>query len=453
MSLPPFAAFRSLGELPDRVRLAAQVPRQLLRFWYVMYFQLPLLPELSAFRVVAPLWRQWSPGYDQEEDVRFVQDAIGSPENWRAAIGIYRAVIRGSKPPAEYAELDPWFLNRRCYPRCTCTGTTTVAWHRITSPGSSGSSRRAVTRSSSRAPGTSCNSSSRMWWQRTSSTSSGKPDSGSMTVRRLTPVDAQMYWMSAKIPNDQFLLYGFAGVPANLDQAIGAIRARAGECPELCLRLHDDNVLTYPAWVSGQADPAQVVVHELDDNSWAGCLAAVSALADDQLDQRVSPWRLHVFSAVDGIPTTSGRGDGRRAADRARVRRRRPVVGVGGDAVRSRSRCPAGDTAGGAGHHAAVAQLCGRTGASAVGARRRGRLGARAGGVAARLRSNARPTGARTVRTPGPAPRQIARPDSDDRCAVRGLHGAVRSSARPGRRPVDAGGRGADGESRCPRSA
>jgi pimeloyl-ACP methyl ester carboxylesterase len=110
MSLPPFAAFRSLGELPERVRLAAQVPRQLLRFWYVMYFQLPLLPELSAFRVVAPLWRQWSPGYDQEEDIRFVQDAIGSPENWRAAIGIYRAVIRGSKPPAEYAELDPWFL-------------------------------------------------------------------------------------------------------------------------------------------------------------------------------------------------------------------------------------------------------------------------------------------------------------------------------------------------------
>ena len=56
-------------------------------------------------------------------------------------------------------------------------------------------------------------------------------------MRRLTPVDAQMYWMSAKIPNDQFLLYGFAGVPANLDQAIGAIRARADECPELRLRV------------------------------------------------------------------------------------------------------------------------------------------------------------------------------------------------------------------------
>ena len=34
-----------------------------------------------------------------------------------------------------------------------------------------------------------------------------------MTVRRLAAVDAQTYWMSAKIPNDQFLLYGFEGGP------------------------------------------------------------------------------------------------------------------------------------------------------------------------------------------------------------------------------------------------
>jgi len=31
-----------------------------------------------------------------------------------------------------------------------------------------------------------------------------------MMARRLSAVDAQMYWMSAKIPNDQFLLYGLA---------------------------------------------------------------------------------------------------------------------------------------------------------------------------------------------------------------------------------------------------
>ena len=55
-------------------------------------------------------------------------------------------------------------------------------------------------------------------------------------------------------------------------------------------------------------DAAQIAVHELDDNSWAGCLAAVNGLADDQLDPRVWPWRLHVFTPVDGIPTTPGAG-------------------------------------------------------------------------------------------------------------------------------------------------
>ena len=127
-------------------------------------------------------------------------------------------------------------------------------------------------------------------------------------MRRLAAVDAQTYWMSAKIPNDQFLLYGFAGRPANLDQAIDVIRGRANECAELRLRIRDGGVLTYPSWVQGEVDAAQIAVHELDDNSWAGCLAAVNGLADDQLDPRVWPWRLHVFTPVDGIPTTSEAG-------------------------------------------------------------------------------------------------------------------------------------------------
>ncbi len=129
-----------------------------------------------------------------------------------------------------------------------------------------------------------------------------------MTVRRLATVDAQTYWMSAKIPNDQFLLYGFAGVPTDLEQAIEVVHGRASECAELRLRVSDGNPLTYPAWVSGDVDAGQFTVHDGDDNSWAGCLAAVSRLADDQLDPRVWPWRLHVFPNVDGIPTASGVG-------------------------------------------------------------------------------------------------------------------------------------------------
>src|SRR5215213_5826814 len=123
-----------------------------------------------------------------------------------------------------------------------------------------------------------------------------------MLVRRLSAVDAQTFWMSAKIPNDQFLLYGFAGVASNLEQALDVIRQRAQNCAELSLRIEERNLLTYPAWVTGPVEADQLVVHDLADNSWAGCLAAVARLAEDQLDARRMTWRLHVFAPVDGLP-------------------------------------------------------------------------------------------------------------------------------------------------------
>jgi hypothetical protein len=129
-----------------------------------------------------------------------------------------------------------------------------------------------------------------------------------MATRRLAAVDAQTYWMSGKIANDQLLLYGFAGVPANLHQAIGVVRGRANECAELRLRVHEGNVLTYPAWVSGDVDDDQLTVHDLHDDSWAGCLQAVNRLADNQLDPQAHAWRLHVFAPVHGVPTVSGPG-------------------------------------------------------------------------------------------------------------------------------------------------
>ncbi len=132
--------------------------------------------------------------------------------------------------------------------------------------------------------------------------------SNNMTVRRMAAVDAQTYWMSAKIPNDQFLLYGFAGVPSDLDQALDVIRERARGCPELTLRIEEHNVLTYPAWVRGPVGASQFVAHDIVDTSWAGCLAAVSALAHHQLDSRVMSWRLHVFTPVDGVPGAAGEG-------------------------------------------------------------------------------------------------------------------------------------------------
>ena len=123
-----------------------------------------------------------------------------------------------------------------------------------------------------------------------------------MVVRRLSAVDAQMHWMSAKIPNDQFLLYGFAGEALELEPALQRIRLRARKCPELRLRVDEGNTLTYPAWVNGDVEPDQFVVHDLADSSWAGCLAAVAGLAERQLDARRMTWQLHVFAPVDGLP-------------------------------------------------------------------------------------------------------------------------------------------------------
>jgi pimeloyl-ACP methyl ester carboxylesterase len=79
------------------------------RSWYILYFQLPWLPERSASWVVPRLWRQWSPAYDAEEDLRHVDAAIGTGESWRAAVGPYRATIRNTRPPARYAELHRYW--------------------------------------------------------------------------------------------------------------------------------------------------------------------------------------------------------------------------------------------------------------------------------------------------------------------------------------------------------
>ena len=129
-----------------------------------------------------------------------------------------------------------------------------------------------------------------------------------MSTHRLTAVDAQAFWTSAKIPNDTFLLFGFAGVPADLDQALQAAMARAAGCPELSVRVDDRGGWPYPVWSQCGVDSTQFVVHELADASWAGCLAAVAGLIDDQLDAQTAAWRLHVFPAVDGVPGAASPG-------------------------------------------------------------------------------------------------------------------------------------------------
>lgn len=105
MSVPPSAAL-STGRSASLLRM---LPRQVLRSWYIGYFQLPFAPERSAPWIVPLLWRRWSPGYGSGEDLRHVDAAIGAPDRWRAALGPYRATIRNYRPPARYAELHRWW--------------------------------------------------------------------------------------------------------------------------------------------------------------------------------------------------------------------------------------------------------------------------------------------------------------------------------------------------------
>ena len=127
-----------------------------------------------------------------------------------------------------------------------------------------------------------------------------------MTTRRLTPIDAQNFWLAAKIPNDTFLLFGFAGGPTDLERALDDVAARARRSPDLVVRIDDHAPWRYPALVHRGVDRSQFVVHDLADLTWAGCLAAVGALIAEQLDARETLWRLHVFTDVVGVPGADG---------------------------------------------------------------------------------------------------------------------------------------------------
>jgi hypothetical protein len=129
-----------------------------------------------------------------------------------------------------------------------------------------------------------------------------------MTGRPLSAVDAQTYWMSAKIPNDTVLLYGFSGVPADPGMAIEEIAERARRCPDLTVRIDDGGPLTYPAWVHREVDRSLFVVHNAEGRTFQACLNEASALTADRLDAQVAAWRMQVFTDVEGVPGVVGVG-------------------------------------------------------------------------------------------------------------------------------------------------
>jgi len=144
----------------------------------------------------------------------------------------------------------------------------------------------------------------------------------------MAAVDAQLFWLSAAVPNDQFLLYGFHGAP---DIAAGLIELRrnAERCAALRVRVADDSRRRYPNWVDAEVLSDQFVVHPGGDLQQ--CLDALPRL--DRLDATRMAWRVHVFdSGVVVVQISHALGDGRRsAALAAALLGRRPTVARPGE--------------------------------------------------------------------------------------------------------------------------
>ncbi len=96
LSVPPFASLRT----PAVLRV---LPRQLRNSWYILFNQVPALPERYAEQVVRRLWADWSPGYDAAEDLPAVMESIADPAHRRAVLDYYRSIARPlPRPPARY---------------------------------------------------------------------------------------------------------------------------------------------------------------------------------------------------------------------------------------------------------------------------------------------------------------------------------------------------------------
>lgn len=106
------ATYAAIAEAPERFRCAVTMavphpfafargirrhPGQLRRSWYMIFFQLPGLPErvvpLRDFAFIDKLWRDWSPGYQLPAAARRkLIDCLR--ESMPAPINYYRALIR-----------------------------------------------------------------------------------------------------------------------------------------------------------------------------------------------------------------------------------------------------------------------------------------------------------------------------------------------------------------------
>ncbi|MEW5809576.1 MAG: alpha/beta fold hydrolase [Actinomycetota bacterium] len=114
----PFAAHITMAVAPigavnrargDATRQLRQLPQQLRNSWYILFFQVPGVPERVLPQVIRRLWQDWGPpGFDTDAELEAALAALPSGAHRRAALGYYRALVRPTRPQARYADLHRW---------------------------------------------------------------------------------------------------------------------------------------------------------------------------------------------------------------------------------------------------------------------------------------------------------------------------------------------------------
>lgn len=103
IAVPPFSTMNpSRGDVVPWARI---LPRQARLSWYTAFNQLPGLPERTFDKLVAHLWRRWSPGYDATTDLAHLAEALPTREHRSAVVGYYRAAVRPWQVPHRYRHL------------------------------------------------------------------------------------------------------------------------------------------------------------------------------------------------------------------------------------------------------------------------------------------------------------------------------------------------------------
>lgn len=90
MNVPPFAVFGQIGFRYAQIKSS----------FYFWFFQMGLAEAIVSaedFAFIDGLWADWSPGYDAQEDLKWVKDCLRQPKNLRAALGYYHTLFHPSR--------------------------------------------------------------------------------------------------------------------------------------------------------------------------------------------------------------------------------------------------------------------------------------------------------------------------------------------------------------------